>query len=166
MNPDEKYQSPDSQLQRNRQSKKNNDRIADQVADDGHQTAEKCDRNNEWRVREANRDNENRGQYRIDQGNRDLCAHDCGEAAVEIAEPRRDFIAANGVKIVLHCVRASVRIQPSLEKETPSGDDPDNSKNQYRRSAPSKMRHVSQVMCLFFERVRHDLSQTLKIGEG
>src|SRR6266568_5388181 len=165
MNRDEKYQSADSQLQRNRQSKKNNDRIADQVADDGHQPAEKCDRNDERRVRQANRDNENRGQYRIDQGNRDLCTHDCGEAAVEIAESCGYFIAANRVKIVLHRVRAPVRVEASFEKETARRDNSDNSKNQQRRGAPGKMSEVLQVMRFLLERVDHGLSQTLKISE-
>ena len=53
-------------------------------------------------MRQANREDENRGQYGIDQRDRDLCAHDRGEAAIEIAESRRNFIAANGVEIVLH----------------------------------------------------------------
>src|SRR6266567_6833508 len=165
MNPDEKQQSPDRQFQGNRQRNENNDRITDEVADDGHQTAKKCDRNDERRIREANRDNENRGQYRIDQGNRDLCTHDCGEAAVEIAESCGYFIAANRVKIVLHCVGAPVRVEASFEKETARRDNSDNSKNQQRRGAPGKMSEVLQVMRFLLERVDHGLSQTLKISE-
>ena len=110
MNQNKKHQSPDRQLQGNRQGNENNDCITHQVADNRYQSADKCDCNNERRLRQANSEHKNRSQYRVDQRDGDLRAHDRGKAAVKTAEPRRDFIAGNGIKIVFHCMGAPVGV--------------------------------------------------------
>ena len=114
-------------------------------------------------MRQTHCEKENRRQHRIDERDRDLRSHDRREAAVEIAESRRDFIAANGVKIVLHPMRAPVRVEACFEKEAPGCDDSDYTKKQYRRDAFGKISEVSQVMRFLAKRVGHGLSKTFKI---
>src|SRR5205807_5080157 len=141
----QRQQRGNRQFQGNGQTDEDNDGIAYEVADDRHKAAKKRDCNEQQRVRQTHREKENRGQYRIDERDRDLRSHDGGEAAVEIAESRRNFIAANGVKIVLHPMRAPVRVETCFKKEAPGRDDSDYAEKQYRRGAFGKISEVSQV---------------------
>src|SRR6478735_5969753 len=101
MDQNQKQQRENRQLQRHRQSDEDDDRIAYEVADDRHKAAKKRDCNEQRRVRQTRRENENSGQHRVNERDRNLRSHDGSEAAVEIAESPRYFIAATGVKIVL-----------------------------------------------------------------
>src|SRR5262245_28513934 len=114
-------------------------------------------------MRYTDRDQKNRRQYRVDRRDHDLCAHDRGEAAIEIAESRGNFIAANGVEIVLYAVSAAVRIQASFDKEAPSRDDSQHAKNQHCRRTLGKISNVAQVMCFLPKHVHYSLPKTFKV---
>jgi hypothetical protein len=72
---------------------------------------------------------EDRGQCGIDERNGDLRAHDGVEASIKIAEPPGDLIAADGVKIILHPMRAPMRVKPGFEKEARGSDDSKDAEN-------------------------------------
>src|SRR5437867_6136332 len=163
MDQNQKQQGGNRQFQRHRQSDEDDDGIAYEVADDRHKSAKKRDRNQQRRVRRTHREKENRGQYSIDQRDGDLRSHYGGEAAVEIAESPRDFIAANGVKIVFYAMRPPVRIEACFEKQAPGRDDSDYAEKKYRRGALRKIGKISQVMRFLAKRVGHSLSKTFKI---
>ena len=88
MDQNEEHERHDRELQGYRQSDENNHRVTCQVPDNGHQAAEECDCDEQWRMRQAHCNKEDPGQCGIDQRDRDLCPHDGSEAAVEIAEAR------------------------------------------------------------------------------
>ena len=99
------------------------------------------------------------------QRDRDLCTHDGREAVVEIAEPLRNLIAADRIKIVLHCMSIAIRIQTSFKEQTHRRDNSDNSEYERGRGTPGKMCDVAQVMGLLLERVDRDRSEALEIGK-
>src|SRR5207248_9605172 len=117
MDQNQKQQGGNRQFQRHRQSDEDDDGIADEVADDRHKSAKKRDCNEQRRVRQMHRDKENRRQYSIDQRDRDLRSHYGSEAAIAIAKSRPNFIAANGEKIVLHQMPASMSVEAGFEKD-------------------------------------------------
>src|SRR5216117_3620228 len=165
MDQNQKQQGGNRQFQRHRQSNEDDDGIAYEVADDRHKSAKKRDRNQQRRVRRTHREKENRGQYSIDQRDGDLRSHYGGEAAVEIAESPRDFIAANGVKIVFYAMRPPVRVEACFEKQAPGRDDPDDTEEQQRGGGFGKISEISQVMRFLAKRVGRGLSKTFKIIE-
>ena len=143
MDQNQKQQRGNRQFQGRRQRDENNDGIADQIADDRDKAAKKRDGNEQRRMRHVHCEKENRRQHRIDERDRDLRAHDGGEAAVKIAESRRNFIAASGVKIILHPMRTPVRVEASFQKEAPGCDDSEDAEKQDHRGAFGKISEVS-----------------------
>src|SRR5262249_46527096 len=124
-----------------------------------------CDCNEQCRVRHVHCEKENSGQRRIDQRDGELRSHHRCKAAVEVAKPRRHFIAANRVKVVLYPVRRTVRIQASFKKKTPDCYDCENTESQRRSNALGKIGDVAQIMRFLSKGVSHDLSEAFKVGE-
>ena len=135
------------------------------LPDDRHEPAKKCDCNEQRRVRHANRQEKDRSQRGIDERNGDLRAHDRRKASVKIAEPSRDLIAANGVKIILHPMRASVGIKPGFEKEARGSDDSKDAENQVRGRGFGNVCNVAQIIRFLPKRADHHLPQTFKISK-
>src|SRR5213080_406124 len=94
-----------------------------------------------------------------------ICAHNRGEAAIKIAESRRNLVAANGVEIVLHAMSAAVRVEACFNKQAAGCDNSKHSENQQRGRASGKVSDVSQIIRFLSERVDDHLSQTFKISE-
>src|SRR4029077_12312431 len=116
-------------------------------------------------MRQANRKKEDRCQYRVYERDHDLRAHNCGEAAIEIAESCRNFIAANGVEIVLHAMSAAARVEACFNKQAPGCDNCKHTESQYRGRASGKISDVSQIIRFLSKRVDDHLSQAFKISE-
>src|SRR4029077_12452212 len=130
-----------------------------------YKTAKKRNRNQQWRMRQADRKKENCCQYRVDQRDHDLRTHNRGEAPIEIAESCRNLIAANGVEIVLHAMSAAVRVEACFDKQAPGCDNCKHTESQHRGRASGKISYVSQVIRFLSKRVDDHLSEAFKISE-
>src|SRR5206468_1465309 len=105
-------------------------------------------------------------QRSVDKGNRELRPNDSREAAIKVAKPRENFIAANRVKIVLHSMCAAVRIEPCLQKQTAGRHNCKHTEHQGRRSTLGKIRDVAQILRLLPKRVDYKLPKAFKVREG
>src|SRR5437763_16762235 len=97
-------------------------------------------------MRQTNRKEKDRCQHRIDKRDHDLCAHNRGEAAIKIAESRRNLVAADGEAAVLHAMSAAVTAEACINKEAAGCDNPKQAQNQYRRRASTKVHYDSQLI--------------------
>ena len=163
VNPDEKNESPAGQLRRHGEGDANDDRVADQVADDREHTADESENDDEAGVAQADREAEDRGQGGVDRGNNDLRAHDGGEALVKRCEPVSDLRGVEAVEVrfrpVFHAPRLEVRIQKHAHRDHDSDEQED-----------ELLRRDLHVVTQLAERVAHALerdgAQAVDIGKG
>jgi hypothetical protein len=75
------------------------------------------------------------------------------------------LIAADGVKIILHPMRAAVRVKPGFEKEARGSDDSKDAENDVRGRGFGNVCNVTQIIRFLPERTDHHLPQTFKISK-
>src|SRR5205085_12421658 len=132
----------------------NDDRVADDIADDREKAAEKRQADNDRAIGQSDEKDEDRGQHRIDRRDRHLGADDGGKAAVKFAEARRDLVAVNRIEIVLELVGFTEEIEPAIEEQAHRADDRDDDENEGRRSVAGEISENAEVTRLVSDR-RH-----------
>ena len=110
----------------------------------------------------ADDQHENGGQNSINERDGHLCAHDEGEASVEIAKSRRDLIAQKRSKIILRVMRIAIKIELAVKEQTHGGDNPDENEEQGCGRASGETGDASQIVRFFFKRVDQQCPETVR----
>src|SRR5260370_30363566 len=111
------------------------------------QPTEKGDADDNGSVRQANTEDENGREDRVDAGDDDLRAEDSLKTVVEIMEARRDFGHARRIEIIcVLCGRAHTLMAPTAKEQARSHDDSDHNQHEKRARSAGDMRHVADIM--------------------
>src|SRR5436305_2841855 len=111
------------------------DRVAKEIADDRHQSAQECAWDQKRGVRQLDRNHKNSRQCGVDQRNSGLRSHRRGEAVIKISKPRRDPGGAYRIKIVCGLGAAELVSKSAFKRQTGRNHDCDDAQHQDRHGA-------------------------------
>lgn len=109
---DEEAEGDDGQFRFYRERDASDERVADEVADDGQQAAEKSGDGEQGRVGYPSGGQEDGREQGVDGRDQHLRAHDPGEALEESAETPADLRGRLGPEVVAAGMRLGIKIQP------------------------------------------------------
>src|SRR5947209_3648916 len=166
MDNNEEDERHDRHLARDEDPEENDDGVAEDVANDREQPAEECEPDDNRRVGNSNRENEDCRQEGVDRGDNHLGADYRGKAPVEVTEARGNFVGEDRVKIIPNLVGFTEQIEPPIEENAHRANDRDDDKNKSRRSVAGKISEIANITSLIFDR-RHGMRlKAFEIGEG
>src|ERR1700722_10695333 len=162
----QKYQGPQAFGRRDHEPQRHDQRVADQIADDRNEAAEKGEPDGDDQMLQAHNLHENSGQNSVDGRDGDLGIRHHGEAEVKGGETAADFFAAERIQVLAGGAGGGIQFQRRLEIQTNGHNHTDEQVNELRRGAARDIGKGAEVVGLAAREFERLFLQAFQVGEG